>query len=138
MAIDISSLQVDPSEKGVEVEIKHPATGAPLGITFNIVRRHSKAGRNIALQTCRENTKDKEESEESYAERLGELIVCDCVVGWHSDEDEASIPVDGEKLEFSQENVRKVLLDPQYYWILEQVHAAVSSFDVFFGKATKS
>lgn len=136
MATNLSALQIDAPSEGCPLELKHPVTGDPLGITLRVARRHSRDGKAIAMNCFRENEKAPEESDHVYMERIGELTTCDLVVGWDTDEEDNCIPYNEDRLEYSRENVRRILLDPGFYWMLEQVQNKVLSLDTFFGKAT--
>lgn len=136
MATDLSTLQIESTSEGAELPIMHPVTRASTGITFKVVRRHSRPGKNIALDCFRENTKGDEESDVEYLERIGELTTCDLVIGWDTDEEDNCIPYGEDRLEYSKENVRRILLDPGFYWMLDQVQGKVLSLDTFFGKTT--
>lgn len=134
--MDISNLQV--AEGAAELDIKHPVTAESTGITFGVVRRHSREGKRIAMAVFRETPKEEGESEQQYLERVGELITCDLVTWWKTDETDNCIKWGKERLEHSRENVRRILLDPGFYWMLEAVQNKVMSLDTFFGKPTKS
>jgi len=138
MAIDIGSLEISNADEPVDVQIRHPSTWQPLGITFHVIRRDTKAGKRAMLQAVRENQKEEGESDDDYGARIETILSAYMVSGWTTDEEDNCVPRNGERLEFSRENALSLLSDPGYFWMAQQVNSVVQSHDIFFGKPTKS
>ena len=111
------------------VQITHPITKEPLDITFTVYGSDSKQYRQaqrdtlVARMESKTNTADNIESDE-----LEILVRCT--------KDFTNIELDGEALEFSEENTRKVL--KEYTWLKDQISMFIMNRTNFFSKALES
>lgn len=131
MGFDLSTLDTGTRRKedGVPVELKHPATGQPLGITITVasyeserVKAVARAMGNKALLQQKRNPR-KADTVEAIEERTFE-IACAAIVSWEG------LELDGKPLPFTRENARTVL--ERYPEIAEQVDTVASDRAAFF------
>jgi len=123
---------VTGANAGVEVVLRHPATGAELisedGVPFavtvlgeqsDVYQKALKASvnRRLADQNKKRKGNATMTVEEIEADEIALLAAA--VKSWRG------IKLDGQSLEFSQENVRKVLQDKRFPWIRAQLMEAV-------------
>ena len=133
------------ADKVAEFEVKHPITLQGTGIFVSVHGKHSQVfrakmngninarqaqaaldsqqGRSVAIRTV-------EASEAENAE-----LLASCVAGWRTGsktpELEGAILYKGEQITASFANVKKVLLDPDMRWLLEQIDLAVGKLENF-------
>lgn len=110
------------ADSGAVLHIKHPSTGEKLfdngePVTVTVIGRDSPKVQE-AMQAVE---KRKAKGEDIDAEEQGLTLFCAVVVGW------SHIGLDGEELECTPANVRKVFSDERTDWIGEQVGPFVLS-----------
>lgn len=135
---DLSALDtVAHGEKGIPLEIKHPVTEAPLGITFTVHGKDSERYRSVvrAQQDRRFQVlgfqrpgapKTTPRADQIESDAID--ILTECVSGWSQD-GEPTIVFEGKRLPFSPENARMVL--ERIPCIREQVDAAIHDRALF-------
>lgn len=114
------------AEAGVPVEIRHPKTNLPLGITITVCGTDSdtykkiqrkQLNRRLELSQRSRNNKLTLTAEELEAESLDVLVAC--IKSW-SQENRPEIEfADGEWLPCTPENIRRVL--EELPWLKEQI-----------------
>ena len=99
------------AEKGATLRLRHPSTDEPLDVSIEIVGRDSSdvQERLKAIKTRRSR------GEEISQDAEGLELLLAVTKGWEN------IEVDGEALEYSEANARKLYTDPRTEWIAEQV-----------------
>ena len=120
---DISDLMAaaERQEYGIEIEIKHPRTGEPLGWFVKIASAESPRAQKAVKQALRRaGKKNAAEAEMMIGEALARAIILD----WRNAE------MNGEPFEFNEDNLKTVL---QWPWFVEQVGEAAADRDLFFG-----
>jgi ubiquitin len=132
MGFDLASLETarKKQEEGVTVAIKHPATGAELGITITIasyeserVKRVAREMANKALLEQKRNPK-KGETVEAIEERAMNIAIA-AILDWQG------IEMDGKPFPFNRENARMLL--EKFPFIGEQLDSAAGDRSLFFG-----
>lgn len=122
--MDLTILDVGAAaEKGAVLTLKHPFTGEPLDARVHVLGRDARAVRAAMQDLDRRATAGERLSEE---QRSVELL-CVVITGWEK------IEFDGAPLDFSPENVRKLVTDQRTSWIGEQVAPFVLSRRNFVG-----
>lgn len=118
--MDLSTLAV--STEGSELTLTHPVTGAPLPVKITLLGTDSptfrKAQRAIANRRLKQAKKTSITVEEIENEGIDALV--SCTVGW------SGVEIDGKKLDFNPENVRKLYTDLRLPFIREQVDAFIA------------
>lgn len=110
------------------VDIRHPATQEPIGLTIRLLPMSDKAVKAVQRRNANELYRArgmKITAEKAEANRLDILVAA--VEGWEWSGDAS---FNGEKLECTPENVRKVL---KVDWLREQVDEALGDDASFFG-----
>lgn len=131
MGFDLSSLDaaVAKQEDGIRVEIKHPATGEPLGMIFTVASYDSERVKAVArslgnkVLVSQKRNPRRTDTVEAMEDRTFAIAVA-AVVGWEG------VDLDGKALPCTPDNVRMVL--ERYPAIAEQVDAAASDRAAFF------
>lgn len=133
-SFDLGALDtVEACNKPAEIEIRHPVSGEGTGVFFSVLGRDSDTYRSrirsLADQQLRNQALGKApiETIDTLERRNIDALVA-ATVGWRSG-DEATVTLNGEKLDFSQANARKVYeaLLP----VREQVAEALSNLGNF-------
>ncbi len=133
-AFDLTSLNTTKAcNAGADVEIRHPVTNVPLGMTIRVLGRDSDTFkehtrdtlnarlRREAMAAKRGKDADLRTVETIEQENMDLLVVC--TVGWNG------VILDGKELPFDEINVRKVYKD--YPWIYDQVNEAIGTLENF-------
>lgn len=125
------------ADRGVKIDILHPATWLPLGIRFTVLGTDSAAYKGVVRRQQERNLEMAKKqrgrlqltAEMQEADALEILVTC--TTGWERDvaDDQGKVTgVDstiesneGEFLEFTPENVRRIYADPGYAWLREQI-----------------
>lgn len=131
MGFDLSSLDgaARKQEDGVPVEIKHPATSEPLGITITVASYESERVKAVARQmgnkalVQQKRSPRKPETIEALEERTIEIAAA-AIVGWEG------VELDGKALPFTRENARTIL--ERFPFIAEQIDAVAADRAAFF------
>lgn len=133
-AFDLGALDTTAAcNKPFDVEIKHPVTGASTGVFISVLGRDSDAYRAIVRGMADESLKRQAMGKNSDAtlEKLEkkniEALVA-VTTGWRSGDD-AAVTVNGERLEFTAANARKVYFD--LLPVREQVAEAINALENF-------
>ena len=120
---DISSIV--PNER--TIEIKHPATGEPIGLSINLLPASAPpvlaAQRKMINDRLQRNSKTTAESMEQN--RLA--LIESAVNGWSWRGD---LTFEGKKPEFTPENLRKVL--KKLTWLRDQIDQELGNDAAFF------
>ena len=126
---------VKAANEGVEVELYHPATNEDLGIVITILGRDS----DIFQKITRQQNKKRMDRMSKSGFRSGKLapspeeveadgleLLSECTICWVTTDEEGArdtIPLEGEELPFSIENVKRVY--SRFPWIKEQIDVAI-------------
>jgi hypothetical protein len=112
-AFDLSALDtIEACNKPAEIEIKHPVTGLPTGFFVSVVGKDSTTYRTI-VRSLADETLRKQAMGKASAESLDKLeaknidALVAATVGWRTGDEPVAV-LNGEKLEFSAVNARKV------------------------------
>jgi hypothetical protein len=115
---DISTLDLEgASERGSEVEIRHPQTGEPVGIFVKVYGPDSKLCRRILSEGARMAATDPTEDEKELQRRSSQMTAELCM-GWRQG-DEPTIMWEGTRHPFSKELAVKIFTKQQ--WFRQQV-----------------
>jgi len=121
--LDLTALDtVTACEDGADVEIVHPRTGEPIGLTITVVGSDSPTYRKMIHKLANKRAKRGRgilNSEGMEADNIELLAACSTAWAWVK-----GLMLGGEVPEFNLSNVRGIYRD--YPWIREQV-------DVFIG-----
>lgn len=112
-ALDLASLDTAAlCEQGAELELTHPATGAPLGVYLTLAGVDSKTWRKAtaALAEKRLGKRGKVSAEE--VQTGGVEILARCTLGWRG------VVVDGQEMPCTVNNART--LYGRFPWIFDQ------------------
>ena len=124
--MDISKLNTAAlSEGGVDMEFKHPVTGAGIGAFVKLRGPDSKAYRQARDEFLREAATKKIENPMERAEKMAMATRVACTVGF------INLTIDGEEVT----DAEKLYSDPGYAWIVEQVDRFIQDRSNFFPKA---
>jgi hypothetical protein len=131
---DLASIDtVAACNKSVEVEIKHPVTGAGTGVFFSVLGKDSDVWRglvrDIAGQALKRRAAGKAvQVDLDKAEKMDIDALIAITKGWRTG-DKQTVTLGGEDLEFNPANARRVYeaLLP----VREQVTEAVNSLENF-------
>lgn len=117
--MDLSHYDVkSASAKGADLHLKHPMTGELLfddekePLFVRVIGRDSP----VVKAAMDDVKKRRARGEEISSEDEGILYLCAVTVGWSE-----NIELDGERLEYTEKNARKIYSDPRTEWIGEQV-----------------
>ncbi len=116
--LDLASLDTAAlCEQGAELELTHPATGAPLGVYLTLAGVDSKTWRKAtaALAEKRLGKRGKVSAEEVQAG--GIEILAHCTLSWRSGVDPI-VRIGGEETPCNVDNARA--LYGRFPWIFEQ------------------
>jgi len=112
-AFDLGNIDtIAACNKPAEIEIKHPVTGLPTGFFVSVVGRDSTTYRTLIRSLADESLR-KQAMGKASAETLDKLeqknieALVAATVGWRTGDEPVAI-LNGEKLEFSAANARKV------------------------------
>jgi len=124
-------------DKGFELELRHPATKAPLGVFLTVLGKDSKTFKDhIRSKTnerlrkdmmARNRGKDAEPSTVEQIERETIELLSICTLGWRTG-DAPTITMGGKVLEFSEANARLVYAEE---WIRNQADEAIGDLGNF-------
>lgn len=110
--MDLTTLDVkSAAQKGADLVLKHPATGERLDAVLRVIGRDSPSVAAAMLDI--ERRKASGEVFDKEAEGIELLLAV--IKGWRG------VEFDGEALEYTPDNARKLLTDPRTSWIGEQV-----------------
>ena len=133
-SLDLSALDtIAASDKGARVELRHPATNAPLGVFISvygkdstIFRSHVRDAQNARIRaTQAAQRRGKAPDAVSVEEREAEAL--DLIVALTFEFE--NIELDGEKLSFTPANARK--LYTRLPWVMNQVDIAIGDLENF-------
>lgn len=119
-------------EREFPLPLKHPVTNKPIGVTFTVKHRDCEAAQaasnaqleaGFARAASGEKLDPKQAAKEATSRGL--RILAACVTGW----DWGEYDFKGEALEFSLENVTRVLSEA--HWIHDQVDEGVGKVENF-------
>ena len=139
MTLDLSTLDTKtPAEQGIVVELEHPFDpslpfvdddGVPyswtiMGSDAGKVRAKARKQLDRYIQLIRKN-RDPGDAEAGEADNIDRLAAA--TLGWHLP------PIDGKLApEVNENNARKILSDPRFPWIAEQLTKAMGDRTRFF------
>lgn len=148
-AVDIGDLDsIDAMNKGVEIELVHPTTGAKLGIFVTVlgqdsdvfrdaIREKEDEGRRRAAMASRTGQDVPVITSEQLEAQATDML-CLCTVGWRSETydekgeviaDKPVIVFKGEELAFNVPNGR--ILYSRLLWMRKQVDKAIGTLALF-------
>ena len=141
--IDLASLDTKtPAEAGVVVQLDNPFTGEPLTLddgspcTITVLGQDSAKMRAYTRQVTDRNIerlrkgRDAMKSEAAEADRIGGLATV--TTAWNL------FPLDGQTLDCTERNAKKLYSDPRFPWIVEQLEKAVMDRARFFPRASSN
>lgn len=125
--------------QSAEVEIKDPADGTPLGVTFELAGPEHPERKRIAFAQSRKALKryektgrlempDPEEAEQMKREHLAAYTL-----GWSG-----VAGADGKPLEFSKAAALDIYRDPAMGWLVDQLEAALGDKELFIRRSAKA
>jgi hypothetical protein len=131
---DLASLDTTKAcNDGAEVEIRHPVTNVPLGMTIRVLGRDSDTFKEFTrdmLNTrlrreamAQKRGKDADLRTVEVIEQENMDLLVTCTLGWKGVVDA------GETLDFNEANVRKIY--KKYPWIYDQVNEAIGTLELF-------
>lgn len=131
---DLASLNTTKAcNEGAEVEIRHPVTNVPLGMTIRVLGRDSDTFkqhtrdllnarlRREAMAQKRGKDLDVRTVEGIEQENMDLLVIC--TMGWKG------VSYGGSDLAFEEANVRKIY--KEFPWIFDQVNEAIGTLENF-------
>lgn len=131
---DLTSLNTTKAcNAGAFVEIRHPVTNVPLGMTIRVLGRDSDTFKEHTRDTL--NTRLRREAMAAKRGKDADLrtvevieqenmdLLVACTLEW------SGVIVDGKELPFDEVNVRKVY--KEYPWIYDQVNEAIGTLENF-------
>lgn len=132
--IDLTSLNTTKAcNDGADVEIRHPVTNVPLGVTIRVLGRDSDTFkehtrdllntrlRREAMAAKRGKDADLRTVEVIETENMDLLVTC--TLGWKN------VSYGGQELPFEEANVRKIY--KEFPWIYDQVNEAIGTLELF-------
>jgi len=130
--MDLSSFEglAQGFEEGVDVEILHPTTGAKTGLVVRVASYQSERVKRIQRRLANEALKEQKRNPrkvtkvEEAEEKAHDIIVA-AVISWEGFE------LGGKPLECTPENVRKVVSNPDLWFIAEQIDKAADDQAAF-------
>lgn len=134
--MDLATLNTKAkSEAGIEFELKHPATGDPLGMFVTVLGADSERFRARAEDFQRRNLKQarRGKADEIGAELQKERIaLCAAMTA-----DWRGLELGGAEVAFSEAKAAEIYGDEGWTWILDQVDRAINDRANFLpGSAT--
>ncbi len=135
MSFVISSIK---TVEAIEIELKHPETGDPLGAFVSIMGPEHPKRKQAVFKAQRafqkqfnKHGKITKDPEEAYDEATDELI--SITVGWRGFKNE-----DDTEFKFTPENVRKIYSETELAWIRNQIIAAKDDAERFTTSSVNS
>lgn len=124
----------DKTEDGAVLELKHPATGAPIGVHIRVKGADSEASLEMQRRTSnrrlRQGINAKITSEELIDDSCAQLSAL--TISWRS-EDGPVIVWKGVKLECNRDNAKRIYSEAP--WIRKQVDSFASDLGNFLGNS---
>ncbi|HBT01655.1 MAG TPA: hypothetical protein DEB47_17765 [Citreicella sp.] len=128
---DLNTLGVvTAAERGAEMILKHPATGADLDITFDVLGFDAEAvvqaGREFDRAEAKRTPEDRARDGESAMSRRNVALAVAAVTGWRNvQRGDADVP-------FSKEAASEILSNPNFVWMIGQIVAFGGKRQNFF------
>lgn len=113
MSIDLTSLLAKDTTK---VEILHPGTKEPIGIRVTIAGPAADTYQAARLKLVQENMGNPDVTK--IHQTMFKLLVA-CVLAWEG------VMEHGVVVPCTPENVERILSTPGYYWLKDQLEAAL-------------
>jgi hypothetical protein len=133
------------ADAGIDIELFHPATGAPLGITITMhgsdSQAYQDAERKIANRQ-REHAKrtrdfsaglDYDQLQAAMTERMTA-----CFIGWREGSKNTIEFEAGQELPATPENFKKIISDRGFFWLRQQVQTGMDNVSNFLPSARNS
>jgi hypothetical protein len=132
-SLDLSTLDVaEPAEQGTDVELENPFTGEPLlgaddrPVTWTLRGEDSPSVRKvIRKQQDRRNERITKGRGVDLDAKTLEAQATDRLLAATIRYSANFPPLDGEPIPYSESNARKLLTDPRFSWIPEQLNNAL-------------
>lgn len=131
------------AEAGTVVHLEHPGTGDPLydekqnAITITVLGSDSDKVRGVArkqadkrFEQARKSRGLAIDSASIESDAIARMVAA--TVAW------SGVKLDGEVLECTEQNARKLYSDPRFPWIAEQVEKAIEDRQRFFKTVSQS
>lgn len=115
------------------VEVKHPRTGLPLGLTIHLLPEDSKPLRDLQRKWQTEALKTRGrnlDADKIEARTLERLVTATASWEWGNDENGEPCTIGGEQPDFTPFTARK--LYKEYSWLRGQVAEVLSDEAEFF------
>lgn len=118
------------------LELKHPVTEKPFGVTFDIRSASSPEAKavqrkNLDKRLEREQRRKMVKADQAISAEIEQLAACVAGWDWGVDENGDANTWGGEEMEYSLKNVCKVL---ETDWIFAQVYEAANTIGNFTQK----
>ncbi|MET3648029.1 hypothetical protein [Phyllobacterium ifriqiyense] len=123
-------------EDGFDLDILHPATGEKTGLVIKVAsyrsERVKRVQRRLANAAIREGKKNPKKvgTVEEIEEKTNEIVAAS-VISWN-------LTQGGKPVECTPENVLKVVSNPDYFFISEQIDKAADEDANFVKPSLKS
>jgi len=141
--LDLASLDTKAaSDKGFDLELKHPTTTEPLGMFVSVLGKHSEVYREIISEnqdaSMRKAQVYRRKGTEPPAQTTAEIeakalnLLVACTTGWFTIEDgerRDTILFEGEEIPFNVANALKVY--SRLLWVRKQVDDAIDDLENF-------
>ena len=135
---DLAALDtIEACNKAAEIEILHPLTGAPTGVFISVLGKDSDVYRGLVRGLADEKLRQQAVGRGDTAtlekmERQNNEALAAVTTGWRTGEKRV-ITLNGEELEFSQSNARRVY--ERIIPVREQVAEAVNNLENFMSRS---
>lgn len=129
MTFDLANLDTlsTAQEEGVDVELRHPVTNEPLGVTVRVASYESERVRRVKRRItdrALKATQGRRQTTAEDLERSTREMVAAAVISW------SGLVYRGETLDCTPANVLRVLEEQP--WIGEQIDAVAQDRAAFF------
>lgn len=122
----------DLAAKPLELELKHPSSGEPLGMFVTIVGKNSTQFRNKfydIIELAQAQAKDDGASN-TQRNRIAEVqaaeLIAECIIGWSDNEFFGG--------EYSIERAFDIVSKAEFKWVKDQIDTAIADEGIFFIK----
>ncbi|WP_321532265.1 hypothetical protein [uncultured Desulfuromonas sp.] len=143
--MDLATLNTaQNADTGIEIEIFHPTTGEPIGLTIMVLGSDSQAyidaERKINKRRNEQAKRTRDLSAGLDYDQLQAAVtekMVACFVNWKT-ADGAPLKLNGTGLESSKDNFRKVITDRGFFWLRQQVQQAMDNVANFLPSSASS
>jgi hypothetical protein len=123
-----------------DVEITHPVSGEPTGITVTVASQDSAVYRDLQRKQSEKRMQKLAKAGRRSAvvvspedlERDNLELLAGCTLGWKG------LEIDDKEVPFSVEKAKELYAQPQLRWFRQQLDEAISDRSLFFASSPKS